>query len=145
MAYKTYKKQRYLFFWLTLIVYFVPYIVATACLLPFMKAAEGTKWAIGMTVVFLNALPFVVGILRKIFAHVPFINGLAIVFVALAMCFTLDIFHSYVYTFMTIESVALAGSLLACVFWHFHRKYKRQAQTVKTVIKSGLLGGKDAT
>ena len=139
MTYKTYKMKRYIFFWLTLIVYFVPYIVATACLLPFMKATEGTKWAIGLTVALLNALPFVMGIFRKIFAHVPFINVLAIVFVALAMFFTLETFHSYVYTFMTIESAALAGSVVSCVLWHFHMKYKRKAQTVSTMFNKRVV------
>ena len=138
-TYKSYKKQRYLFFWLSLVAYFVPYIVATACLLPFMKAAEGMKWGIGLAVAALNALPFLGGILKGFRAHFPFVNMIAFVFVLLAGFFTLEVFHNYVYTFLTIEAAAVAGSLAACVLWHFHRKYKRKAHTVGDVIASGLI------
>lgn len=136
---KTYKKQRYLFFWLSIVVYFVPYLIATACLLPIMKAAQGTKWAIGLAVLALNAIPFLTGIFKGFRAHFPFVNLIAFVFVVLAGFFTLELFSKYVYTFLTIEAVALAGSIAACVLWHFHRKYKRKAQTVSDVLKSGLL------
>ncbi len=139
MNYKTYKKQRYLFFWLSLAAYFVPYLVATACLLPFMKAAEGMKWGIGLAVAALNALPFLGGIFKGLRAHFPFVNVLALVFVLLAGFFTLELFSGYVYTFMTIEASAAAGSIAACVLWHFHRKYKRKSQTVGDVIASGLI------
>ena len=56
-SYKTYKKQRFLFFWLAIVVYFLPYVIATACLLPLMKAGQGQKWAIGIGVIALNTLP----------------------------------------------------------------------------------------
>lgn len=137
--YKSYQKQRFLFFWLSIVVYFVPYLIATACLLPFMKAAQGEKWAIGIAVMALNAIPFLTGIFKGFRAHFPFVNLIAFAFVCLASFFTLDLFHKYVYTFLTIETVALAGSITACVLWHFHRKYKRKAQTVSDVLKSGLL------
>lgn len=137
--YKTYKKQRYLFFWLSILAYFIPYIVATACLLPFMQAAVGMKWGIGLAVAALNALPFLGGIFKGFRAHFPFVNVLALVFVLLAGFFTLELFSGYVYTFMTIEVSAAAGSIGACVLWHFHRKYKRKSQTVGDVIASGLI------
>lgn len=139
MKNKTYKKERFLFFWLAIFVYFVPYVIATACLLPFVKAVQGVKWAIGLSVAALNAIPFLTGIFKGFRAHFPFVNLLSFVFVILAGFFTLDLFENYVYTFLTIEAVALAGSIGACVLWHFHRKYKRKAQTVNDVIKSGLL------
>ena len=66
---------------------------------------------------------------------------LALVFMLLAGFFLLDVFRDYVYTFMSIEAAALGGSVLACVFWGLHKKYKRQNQTIKTVVKSGVLGG----
>ncbi len=137
--YKRYKKQRYLFFWLSLVAYFVPYIVATACLLPFIQAAVGMKWGIGLSVAALNALPFLGGIFKGFRAHFPFVNMIAFVFVLLAGFFTLEVFHNYVYTFLTIEAAAVGGSLAACVLWHFHRKYKRKSQTVGDVIASGLI------
>lgn len=138
-TYKTYKKERYLFFWLSLVAYFLPYIVTTACLLPMMRAAQGVKWGIGLAVVALNAIPFLTGIFKGFRAHFPFVNLLAFVFVLLAGFFCLELFHNYVYTFLTIEAVALEGSVAACVLWHFHRKYKRKAQTVGDVLKSGIL------
>ena len=137
---KLYTHQRYAFFWAAIIAYFAPYIAATAALLPFMVESAGMKWGIGLAVVVINALPFVGGVLRHLFAHVPFINMLALVFMLLAGFFLLDVFREYVYTFMTIEGCALGGSCLACVFWGLHKKYKRQSQTVKTVLKSGILG-----
>lgn len=137
--YKSYRKQRYLFFWASIVVYFVPYLIATACLLPVMKATQGEKWAIGLAVMALNAIPFLTGIFKGFRAHFPFVNVIAFVFVILAAFFLSDIFQKYVYTFLTIESIALAGSIAACVLWFFHRKYKRKAQTVSDVLKSGLL------
>lgn len=137
--YKTYKKGRYLFFWLSIAVYFVPYVVVTACLLPFMKAAQGMKWGIGLAVVALNALPFLGGILKGFRAHFPFVNIMALVFVLLAGFFTLELFRGYVTTFLWIELSAVLGSLAACVFWGLHRRYKRKAQTVNDVLKSGIL------
>ena len=137
--YKSYNTQRFLFFWLSIAVYFLPYLIATACLLPIMKAAQGTKWAIGIAVLALNAIPFLTEIFKGFRAHFPFVNMIAFVFVILAGFFTLDLFSKYVYTFLTIEAVALAGSIAACVLWHFHRKYKRKAQAVSDILKSGLL------
>lgn len=138
-TYKTYKKERYLFFWLSLVAYFLPYLIVTACLLPMMKAAQGAKWGIGLAVAALNAIPFLTGIFKGFRARFPFVNLLAFVFVLLAGFFCLELFHNYVYTFLTIEAVALAGSIAACVLWHFHRKYKRKSQTVSDVLKSGIL------
>ena len=144
-SYKTYQWQRYLFFWLTIAAYFVPTIVATAVLLPFVKAQEGTKWGMGIAVVLLNAMPFIGGIFRKLLAHVPFVNWLAIVFLSLAAFFTLDLFRDYVATFCTIETISFAFSIAACVLWYFHGVYKRRSQTVSTVLKSGLLTVKEGS
>lgn len=137
--YKTYKVERYLFFWLSIAVYFVPYIIVAACLLPFMETVQGVKWGIGLSVAALNALPFLGGILKGFRAHFPFVNLMALVFVSLAGFFTLNIFQKYVATFLWIELAAVLGSVAACVLWHFHKKYKRKAQTVNDVIKSGLV------
>ena len=138
-TYKTYRKERYLFFWMSLVAYFLPYVVTTACLLPMMRAAQGVKWGIGLAVVALNAIPFLTGIFKGFRARFPFVNMLAFVFVLLAGFFCLDLFHNDVYTFLAIETVELAGRIAECVLWHFHRKYKRKAQTVGDVLKSGLL------
>lgn len=137
--YKTYKKQRFLFFWLSIAVYFLPYIIVTACLLPLVKTDVGAKAGIGLAVIALNALPFLAGIFKGFRAHFPFVNLIAFVFVLLAAFFLSELFKNYVYTFLWIELAALLGSIAACVLWHFHRKYKRKAQTVGDVLKSGIL------
>ena len=140
---KRYKWQRYLFFWLSIVAYFAPYVVATAALLPFMQTTPGMRVGIGLAIVALNALPFIGGLLRSLLSHVPFVNFLAFVFLFLAGFFTLELFGDYVSTFMVIEACAACGSVAACVLWRFHRRYKRQNQTVATVLKSGVLEAKE--
>ena len=139
---KTYQKQRFLFFWLAVVFFFVPCIAATSCLLPPVSAAHGVKWSIGLAIIFLHSLAFIGGLFRKLLAHVIFVDWFALGFLCLAGFFLMDVFHDYRFTFLTIESVSFAGSVFACVFAALHRKYKRQAQTVRTVRKSGILGGK---
>ena len=138
---KKYNWQRYLFFWATIAAYFVPYIAACASLLPFLVVRPAMKWGIGLAVALINALPFVGGLFHKLLAHIPFVNWLSIIFLSLAAFFTMQIFCDYVHTFLTIEAFAAAGSVLACLFWYFHKKYKRKAQTVRDVVQSGLVGG----
>ena len=140
-AYKGYQTKRFAFFWSSIFIYFVPYIIATACLLPFVKTTEAKKWALGLAVLVINFLPFLMGIFKGFRARFPFVNVISFVFVILANFFLSDLFQNYVYTLLTIESVALAGSIVACVLWFFHRKYKRKAQTVADVLKSGILDG----
>lgn len=138
--YKTYKKQRFLFFWLSIAVYFLPYIIVTACLLPLMKTAAGTRAGIGLAVIALNALPFLGGILKGFRAHFPFVNLIAFVFVLLAAFFLSELFKNYVYTFLWVELAAVLGSVAACVLWHFHRKYKRLNETYRANKKIGVIG-----
>ena len=137
---KTYRKEKYIYFWLSFACYFLPFVIATAFLLPFMEESTGTKWSIGLAVVLVNTLPFVGGVFQVLFSHTPFINMPAILFVFLAMFFTAPVFSNYVYTFRVIESCAALGGILATVFWFLHRKYKTKADTVHTVLKSGVLG-----
>ena len=139
-SYKTYRKQRFLFFWLSLLSYFLPYAVVTASLLPLMQAAQGAKWGIGLGVIAINSVPFLGGVFKGFRAYFPFVNVLAIAFVLLAGFFTMKLFQNYVHTFLWIEFAAVLGSVLACVFWHYHRKYKRKSRTVSDVVKSGLVG-----
>lgn len=141
--YKTYKKERYLFFWLSILAYFVPYVVVTACLLPMMKTATGMKWGIGMGVVFLNALPFVFGIFRKFRNGFPFFSFVPFLYLGLNGFFAMQVFQRYRAIFNWIELAFAVGLLVSCVFWYLHRKYKRKAQTVHDVLKSGLLDSLD--
>ena len=140
--YRTYKKERYIFFWMTIIVYFVPVIAVTASLLPMVVASQGTKWGVGCTVMLLYSLVFVRGFLYKLLVHFPFFNGWAAAGILISSFFTLDFLSKYRFTFMWIMGTMFVSGFAACVLWIFHNKYKRAAQTVKTVVKSGVLGGK---
>lgn len=137
--YKSFRKHRYAFFWASILAFFIPYIVATSCLLPLVKVATGTKVGIGLAVILINALPFLGGIFHGVRAHFPFINVFAFLFVALGGFFCLDVFQYYVYTFVTIEAVALAGSIAACILWHYYRKYSKMNDTYKANKKIGVL------
>ena len=57
--YKTYAKEKRVYFALSLFAYFLPFIVTAACLLPFIKAATGFKIALGLGVAVINAVPFI--------------------------------------------------------------------------------------
>lgn len=137
--YKTYRKERYLFFWLSIVVYFVPYVVTTACLFPLVKSEPGTKWAVGLFVVFLFSLPFVTGIFKGFRAHFPFASPVADLTLFLLVFMTTNYFQSYLYTLLWISLAAGIGRYAACALWFLHRKYKRKCQTVSDVVKSGLL------
>lgn len=137
--YKTYKRERYLFFWLSILVYFVPYIVVTACLLPLMKTSTGQKVGIGMAVIFINALPCLAGIFHAFHAHYPFFNLVPFVYLGVREFFKMDIFQHYEGIFAWIEFTVALGIIAYCILWHFHRKYKRKAQTVNDVLRSGIL------
>lgn len=132
---KGYRVKRFVFFWTSIAAYFLPFIIVTASLLPLMKAGTGQKFAIGMAVLLVNALPFIGGIFRGILAHFPFINVLSVAFIALAFFFTAEVFQNYVYTFFFIELSAALGSVVACVLWSAHLKYKRKSEQGKTFIE----------
>ena len=136
---QTYKKQRYLFFWLSIAVYFVPVVITVACLLPFVRTGEAAKWGIGIAVVAIHCLGFLGGIFHGLKAHFPFFQTGPLLFLLLAMFFTADLFQNYVYTFMTISAVSFASGVAASVLWYLHGRYKRREQTVSTVLKSGVL------
>lgn len=135
--YKTFRKEKWLYFALAIIVYFLPFTVVTACLLPMVKAARGLKIAIGLGVTFINAIPFLMGVFKAFFAHFPMLNVLAVVFLMLAAFFTLDIFKSCVDKLLWIESAAAIGSVASCILWALHRKYARWCASVKATVKSG--------
>lgn len=139
MTPKAMKVRRYAYFWCAIIFCFVPHVVVTACLLPFMVESAGLKWGIGIALVFINTIPFVFGFFKSFFIHFPFFNWIALIFICCAGFFTLDVFADYVYTFKVIESVSVAGGILACVFWGLHRKYKAKDGQVKTMRQLGVL------
>lgn len=142
-SYKTFFKQKWVFFALSIIFYFVPFIVVTACLLPLTEATQGVKWAIGLGVVFINAIPFLMGVFRSIFAHFPMLNILAFVFLALSAFFMLDYFQYYAEIFLWIELAAGIGSIASCICWAQFRKYTTWRESVKANVKSGAFTVKE--
>lgn len=147
-TYKTFKKEKWLYFALSIVVYFVPLIVVTACLFPFMKKADaGYRWGLGIVMFLINAIPFVMGIFRNILAHFPMLNTVAIVFCVLGTLFNFEIFAEYMDKFLWIEFTALVSSIVSCIFWGLYRKYAKSVETIKTINKSGIMntaGGNNA-
>ena len=135
--YKTFAKEKWLYFAFSIITYFLPFIIVTACLLPMTKVAEGMKIAIGLGITFINAIPFLMGVFRAFFAHFPMLNVLAIVFLCLAAFFTLDVFKNCVDKLLWIESAAGIGSVVSCILWAKFRKYSKWHESVKANVRSG--------
>ncbi len=135
--YKTFRKEKWLYFALSIVFYFVPFIVTTACLLPVVKAATGFKIAIGLAVVFINAIPFLTGVFKAFFAHFPMLNVIAVIYLLVAGFFALDVFMRSRETFLWIELAAALGSVVSCVFWAKYLKYRDYNNTVKATVKSG--------
>ncbi len=135
--YRTFTKEKWLYFIFSLLIYFLPFIIVTACLLPMIKAAKGFKLAIGLGIVIINAVPFLMGFFKSFFAHFPMVNILAIMFLFLAAFFTLDVFRTYVDKFLWIESAAAIGSIVSCVLWSKYRKYSKWHDSVKATVRSG--------
>ena len=142
-SYKTFFKQKWAYFALSILAYFVPFIVVTACLLPLTMAATGAKVGIGLIVVVINAIPFLMGAFRMFFAHFPMFNMLAVVFLALAAFFRLDFFQYYADIFLWIEFAAALGSLVSCFCWAKFKKYSHWRESVKANVKSGAFTMKE--
>ncbi len=143
--YKTYAKEKRLYFAFSVIAYFLPFITVTASLLPMVEAARGLKIAMGLGIAFVNAIPFLMGLFKAFFAHFPMLNILAIVFLCLAAFFTLDVFKKCVDNLLWIELAAATGSILSCVLWAKYRKYADYNRTMKATVKSGafIMKGED--
>lgn len=136
--YKTFKKEKWLFFVLAIVVYFVPFVAVTTSMFPFMtKADKGYKWALGTLILIINALPFFMGILKSFLAHFPMLNIFALGFCVLGALFTFDIFVEYMDKFLWIELTATLGSAVSCIFWGLHRKFARYSESVKANVLSG--------
>lgn len=135
--YKTYAKEKWLYFVFSLIAYFLPFVIVTACLMPLIQTSQGLKIAMGMGIVLINAIPFLMGVFRAVFAHFPMLNVLAVVFIFLAAFFTLDVFKSCVDKLLWIETAAAGGSILSCIFWGKHRKYTKWRESVRANVRSG--------
>lgn len=136
--YKTFKKEKWIFFALSIATYFLPFLIVTACLFPLMRKADtGYKVALGVFIVIINAVPFLMGIFKSFIAHFPMLNIFAIGFCTLGALFTFNIFAAYLDKFLWIEFTAAVGSIVSCIFWGLHRKYARYAESVKANVASG--------
>ena len=142
-SYKTFFGVKWISFALSIICYFLPFIIVTACLLPLTEASNGTKWGIGLVLVVINAIPFLMGVFRSLFAHFPMLNILSFVFLALAAFFMLDYFRYYAEIFLWIELAAALGSLASCVFWAMFKKYSHWRESVKANVRSGAFAMKN--
>lgn len=137
MAYRTYKKEKWTCLLLSIVTYFLPFIVVSSIFFPIITVPKGFKFALGFGVLVINTVPFLMGVCRSFFAHFPMFNIIAVVFMCLAVFFTMDIFQYYVEVFCWIEGAAAAGSILSCVFWAEFKKYSDWRQSNKANIKSG--------
>lgn len=135
--YRTFTKEKWLYFAFSIVAYFLPFTIVTAFLLPIMKAAKGLKIAIGMAVIFINALPFLQGLLEFLFSHYPMINTFALIYICISSFFSLDIFQTYRFYFNWIELSAVIGSIISTVLWAKYRKYSHYQKTMKANVKSG--------
>lgn len=145
-GYKTYKKQKIIYFVLSLAAYFLPFTITAACLLPFIKAASGLKAALGLGIVAVNAVPFLTGVFKAFFAHFPMLNVIAVAWLFVAGFFYFDVFMKCREIFCWIELAAAIGSIASCLLWVKYLKYRDYNKTMKAAIGSGafeLKGAKD--
>lgn len=139
---RSYRAAKWTCLAVSVLAYFLPFIVVAACLIPGMQTEAkdaGQLWAVGIAIIILNSLPFIGGCLRHITAHFPMMNFLSFFFLLLYGFFTLQLFREYVYKFCWIEFAALVGSVVSCVFWHFYRKNKRKLEIAKTNKEMGVI------
>lgn len=136
-GYKTFNKEKRIYFVLAIIVYFLPFTVVAACLLPFLKAAEGVKVAAGFAIAAVNAIPFLAGVFKSFYAHFPMMNIMAVVFLLLAAFFKTDAFNGFADKLCWIELCAAVGSVASCILWTKYRKYAGYSKTMKATVKSG--------
>lgn len=141
--YKTYRKEKWLCFFLSIAAYFVPFVAVTAAFFPMIEAEPGFKVAIGFGIAAVNAIPFLTGVFRSFFAHFPMFNMLAVVFLLLAAFFTFDLFQYYVEIFLWIETAAAAGSVAACILWHYYRKFGGWHESIRATVRSGAFAMKE--
>ena len=140
---RTYRKERWTYFALSIVFYFLPFTITAACLLPFVEAVTGFKLALGLGIVVVNAVPFLVGVFRWFFSHFPMLNFVALLFLALEAFFRMEVFRTYADIFLWIELAAGAGSILSCIFWAKYLKYSEYSRTMKATLKSGAFATKE--
>lgn len=134
-----YRRAKWIYFSLYVVVYFVPVIAVAACLLPTTEQPAGVSWAVGLAVVAIHALPFIGGIFRTLFSHLPSLNIFPFLFLLLYGFFTAELFQNYVAVFCWIEFAAAVSVVFSVVFWILYRKNAERLETAKTVKQLGVL------
>ncbi|MGN0807992.1 MAG: hypothetical protein ACI4MN_06070 [Candidatus Coproplasma sp.] len=137
--YKTFKKEKWVFLILSVFIYFVPFIVVTACLFPLMnKADAGYRWALGIVLVLMRVVPFILRSLHSAVAHCPMLDLTSLVLFLVALSFRFDIFADYQDKFLIILGVSVASSIISTVFWFLYKKYAAYHTSIKAAKKSGM-------
>lgn len=144
MAYKTFKKEKWLYLGLSIAACYLPFIIVTSIFFPMIEVATGFKIAIGLGIVIINTIPLMMGIFHSFFAHFPMLNIFAIVFLLLSSFFTMEIFQYYVQIFNWIEGAAALGSIASCILWGKFRKYSHWHESIKANVRSGAFVMKES-
>lgn len=137
--YKTYKKEKWTYFTLSIFALFAPIVIAIGCFFPFFEYAVGYKIAIGCVLVLLQASIFTAGVWANVRIHYPMLSPLPFLVIMLYGLFTIDFFQKFVMPLMLIEIVAACSMVISAVFWAKYRKYKKYQTSVKAVALSGML------
>lgn len=116
-------KRKWLYFGLSILACYLPFIVVTSIFFPMMEVATGFKIALGFGIVLINTIPLMMAIFHSFFAHFPMLNIFAILYLLLSSFFTMEIFQYYVQIFNWIEGAAAIGSVASCILWAKFRKY----------------------
>ena len=116
-------KRKWLYFILSILACYLPFIIVTSIFFPMMEVATGFKIALGLGIVLINTIPLMMGIFHSFFAHFPMLNIFAILYLLLSSFFTMEIFQYYVQIFNWIEWAAAIGSVASCILWAKFRKY----------------------
>ena len=134
-----YRRAKWIYFALYVVVYFVPVIVVASCLLPTTEQPAGVSWAVGLAIVAIHALPFIGGVFRMLFAHLPSLNVFPFLFLMLYGFFTAELFKVYVAVICWIELAAAVSVVLSVAFWLLYQKNATRLETAKTVKQLGVL------
>ena len=138
--YKTYKKEKWLYFFLAFFACFVPTIITISIFFPIMETHTGVKIGMAIVLIFFNFLVFLINSFASFLVKFPFFNVFALAFLIVGAFFATDFFQYYVDAFMWIALATFVGSVLASIFWAKSRKYSRWQDSIKAVSKSGILG-----
>lgn len=139
-----FREKKWVLFILSVFIYFVPFIVVTACLFPMMKKADvGYRLALGIVLVLMRVVPFILRSLHSLVAHCPMLDLTSIVLFFVAISFRFGIFADYQDKFLIILGVSALSSIVSSVLWFLFKKYNKSTGEYKTMRDSGMFVMKD--